>query len=132
MKSDIEIKDDIYNYIKKCALDKEVSGKLCKRGILPAGSDKEDIVLNVLANENGDTQQAVVNVNVYVPDDFIDNQYEENTLRLRELCKIFKDKLNRGYGKDFHIYLMSQRVLAVNGANVHVINNKLEYKHLNE
>lgn len=45
MKSDIEIKDDIYQIIKGSALEKAVTGKL-KKTRRPANSNKEDIVIS--------------------------------------------------------------------------------------
>lgn len=45
MKSDIEIKDDIYQIIKGSTLEKAVTGKL-KKTRRPANSNKEDIVIS--------------------------------------------------------------------------------------
>ena len=133
MKSDIEIKDDIYNFIKGSVLSVAVNGKLCKTGVRPKGSDKEDIVLSILANENGQIQEAVVNVNIYVKDDITDDdQNQEATIRLRVLCGIAEQVLSVGRGDDFRFKLASQRVLAVDEAKLHVINNKLIYKQVNE
>ena len=85
MKSDIEIKDDIYQIIKGSALEKAVTGKL-KKTRRPANSNKEDIVISILENGSGQVQEAFVNVNIYVSDDVRDGQAEENSSRLRQLC----------------------------------------------
>ena len=45
MKSDIEIKDDIYKFIKGSALEKAVTGKLRKTR-RPKDSNLEDIVIS--------------------------------------------------------------------------------------
>lgn len=87
MKSDIEIKDAIYAVIKGSSLEKAVTGKL-KKTKRPTSSDKEDIVISILDNGSGQMQKAFVNVNIYVPDYIRDGQAEENTIRLRELCKM--------------------------------------------
>jgi len=75
MKSDIEIKDDIYQIIKGSTLEKAVTGKL-KKTRRPANSNKEDIVISILENGSGQVQEAFVNVNIYVSDDVRDGQAE--------------------------------------------------------
>lgn len=130
MKTDIDIKDDIYAVIKGSALEKSVSGKLSKTLRL-ANSYKEDIVISVLANNNAQLQEAYVNVNIYVRDNNRDGQSEENTIRLRELCSLSRDLLGRGYKDDFRYELASQRVIAIDGKGEHIINNKVLYQFVN-
>lgn len=133
MKSDILIKDDVYTFIKKSPLASAVTGKVCKQGIRPKGSDKEDVVISVIANQNGQIQEAVVNVNIYVKDDIkADGQNQEATIRLRELCEIASDTLEVGRGEDFRFTLESQHVIEVEATKEHVINNRLNYKQVNE
>lgn len=127
MKSDIDIKDDIYSHIKGSNLAVMVTGNLSKT-LRPAKSDNEDIVISMLANVNSDIQQAFVNVNIYVADVLRDEQYEENTIRLRELCDASKNLLEVGRGEGYRFTLEEQRVLEVQGKNEHFINNKLLYK----
>ena len=131
--SDIDIKDAIYNIIKGSALEKTVTGKLSKTK-RPANSDKEDIVISMLDNGSGQRQEAFVNVNIYVPDNIRDGQLEENTIRLRELCKISSDLLFRCRGDGFRIDSTGskQRILEVNGKDEHFINNKLLIQISNE
>lgn len=133
MKSDIRIKDDIYKFIKGTALSSAVTGKICKTGVRPKGSDKEDIVISVIANMNGQVQEAVVNVNIYVADDIkSDGQNQEATIRLRELGTIASEVLEVGGGEDFRFTLKSQRVLASEETREHVINNRINYQQNNE
>lgn len=131
MKSDIDIKDDIFMLLKGSRLEYEVNGKLSKTK-RPAGSSNEDIVISVLANQNGDIQEAFVNVNIYVKDVVRNNQNEEDTIRLRELCNLAKSILKIGRGDDFRFTLDSQRVFEVEGKKEHFINNKLLYRQCNE
>ena len=130
MKTDIDIKDDIYLFIKGSKLFYEVNGKLSKT-VRPSGSNNEDIIISVLSNQNAEIQEAFVNVNIYVKDLIRDNQNEEDTIRLRKLCSIAKSLLNVGRGNDYRFVLDSQRVLAVEGKNEHFINNKLLYRQCN-
>lgn len=131
MKSDIEIKDDVYRVIKGSMLEKTVTGKLSKTK-RPAGSDKEDIVVSMLDNGKGQIQEAFVNVNIYVPDNLQDDQPEENTIRLRQLCKLAAELLEVQRGKDYRFTLDKQRVMEVNGKTEHLINNRLLFKQVNE
>ena len=131
MKTDIEIKDDIYELINGSELFFEVNGKLCKT-LRPNGSYNEDIVISVLANVNAQLQDAFVIVNVYVKDVERDGQSEEATIRLRELCKMSEELFKRGYRDDFRYVLESQRVYPVDGRSEHVISNKILYKQVNE
>ena len=131
MKSDIDIKDDIYMLINGSELHKAVNGKLSKT-IRPNNSESEDIVISVLSNQNSQIQEAFVNVNIYVADVTRDDQPEEDTIRLRKLCDLAKTLLSVGRGNDFRFVLDSQRVMKVNGRDEHFINNKLLYRQCNE
>ena len=131
MKSDIDIKDDLYKHIKGSALEKAVNGVL-RKTLRPAKSNAEDIVISVISNLNSQIQESYVNVNIYVADVVRNNQPEENTKRLRELCSIAYEVLNIGIGKGYRFSLESQRVLEVNGRDEHLINNRILYKHCNE
>lgn len=131
MKSDIEIKDDVYRVVKGSALEKAITGKLSETR-RPADSDKEDIVISMLDNGKGQIQEAFVNVNIYVPDNLRDGQAEENSARLRQLCKLAAELLEVQRGEDYRFTLDKQRVVEVNGKNEHFINNKLLFKQVNE
>lgn len=138
MKSDIDIKDDIWKVINNSALLKEVTGKLKKTSIRPKGSRNEDIVISVLANDTKQKQVAYVNVNIYVADDDVDGQSEEQTTRLRKLCQMSFDLFDNVRGNDFRLSLTDpnfecgQRVIESAGSSEHVINNKLLYQIINE
>lgn len=131
MKTDIEIKDDIYNIILESELYEVVTGILSKT-VRPTDSDKEDIVISILANNNGQLQECFVNVNIYVKDIKRVNYWEEDTPRLRNLCKLSEELfevVNRG---EFRVTLDSQRIFNVDENKEHMINNKLLYRQCNE
>jgi len=132
MKSDIEIKDDIYSALKGSALAKAVTGKICKTGVRPKGSTNEDIVISVKGNQMGQTQVAIVNVNIYVKDNIRDEQAEEKSDRCRELGRLAFAELEVIRGDSFRAYLESQSVIAVEDIDQHVISNKIIYKLNNE
>lgn len=131
MKTDVEIKDDIFRFIKGSALEIAVSGVLRKTR-RPKDSDKEDIVISVLDNSSGQIQEAFINVNIYVADNIRDGQPEEDSSRCRELSRIASELLEVGRGDGFRFVLDKQRLMNVNGKDEHCINNKLLYKQVNE
>lgn len=138
MKSDIDIKDDVWKIIKESSLLREVSGDLKKTSARPKNSCSEDIIISVLANSTKQKQIAYVNVNIYVADDYIDGQSEENSARLRKLSKMSFDLFDNVRGKDFRLsltdpnYECGQRVIESSGSSEHVVNNKVLYQIINE
>lgn len=138
MKSDVDIKDDVWRVINKSALLKEVTGELKKTSIRPKGSRSEDIIISILANDTKQKQVAYVNVNIYVADDNVDGQSEEQTTRLRKLCQMSFDLFDNVRGNDFRLSLTDpnfecgQRVIESVGTSEHVINNKVLYQIINE
>lgn len=138
MKSDIDIKDDVWAIINKSELEKEVTGKLRKTSVRPRDSRCEDIIISILANETKQKQIAYVNVNIYVSDDTRDGQSEEKSLRLRKLCQMSFDLFDNVRGNDFRVsitdsnYECGQRVIESVATSEHVINNKLLYQIINE
>lgn len=133
MKTDEAIKADIFKHIKGSALAQAVTGKVSKRK-RPHNSTKEDVVISVLANENGQVQKATVNVNIYVADITVDNQPEEDTVRIEELGNLAASLFEVFWGADnsYRASLLRQRVYEVEATNEHIINNQIEYKSLNE
>lgn len=140
MKSDIEIQKFVYRKIKGTDLEQNVSGKLSDRG-RPNKSNKEDVVISVLANEGcGQIQRAYVNVNVYVSDKWnADTKaWEMDTGRVGELCNLSKFLFSIRKG-DFHTVPSecSQKTMPGNvsfedGHTEHIINNKLYIEINNE
>lgn len=132
MKNEMEIKDDIYHLLKDSDLIKNVTGKLSKT-LRPDGSDKEDVVISVLGeNPDVQVQELYLNVNVYVADVKRDNQYEENTIRLKELMTLSKNAFDLARGKGYRITIADQKSYEVPGKNEHFINNKILYHYCNE
>lgn len=131
MKTDIEIKDDLFAYIQGSDLEKVVTGRIEKTE-RRTGSTLEDILISVDENENGGIQSALCTVNIYVADLLRENQYIEDTIRLRELCAKAKALFEVAHFNDARFYLTAQRVKKVEGVNEHRIENKIIYKHCKE
>lgn len=135
MKTDIDIKDDVYMLVSESALAGKVTGAISKT-LRPANSRKEDVVISILANTNERPQSAYVNVNVYVPDSAVKydvdgqtiTQYEEDSARLREICNLCNELFETYVGDTYRITLDSQRVLSSSDDGAHIVNNKLLYQ----
>ncbi len=133
MRSTEEIKDFVYASLKDADVIREVSGTLSKT-VRPAGSDREDVVISVLANEGcGQVQTAYVNVNVYVPDVWREETGEwiEDTARVRELASLSKSMFTLR-GDEYHAVAKysTQNVMEAgatfeDGHTEHFINNKI-------
>ena len=140
MKSDVEITKFVRGKIVGSGLEKVVNGKLSDRG-RPNGSDREDIVVTVLSNEGaGQIQQAFVNVNVYVKDQYNGGTkaWEAHTSRICELCDLCKFLFSiRGDGWHAVPKECSQKVFPLgssfeDGHTERFINNKIYIEINNE
>lgn len=132
MKNEMEIKDDVYHLLKDSDLIKNVNGKLSKT-LRPDGSNKEDVVISVLTpTPDRQIQEVYLNVNVYVADVKRGNQYEENTIRLKELMTLSKNAFDLAKGKGYRLSLAEQKSYEVPGKNEHFINNRVLYQYCNE
>lgn len=130
MKTDGAIRTDIYKHLRDKSLCTAVTGVLSKTG-RPAKSEKEDVVISIVSNEGIQEQIAIVNVNVYVKDYDVDGHFEENTIRVEELCELAWNDMESFRTDDYCVHAVSQRVYATD-AGEHVINNRLEYKLIND
>ena len=131
MKTDVEIRQDLYGIIASSSIKDAISGAV---RIIPraTGSKTEDCIISVLDGDNAQIQDAIVNVNVYVPNITSGGDSVENVGRTKQLAKICETVLDRGSGDGFRFYLEKQRIMPVNGKDEHVINNRIRYKYNNE
>ena len=130
MKSDGAIKTDVYRYIKASGFMNNVNGKLSKT-LRPHNSREEDVVISILANEGTQLQTAIVNVNIYIQDNDVDGQFEENCIRVEEICKLSWNLLETFRTSEYAAHAIEQRGYATSSGE-HVINNQIEYKLIND
>lgn len=136
MKTDTDIQKWICGKIEGTALldsVKSAGGVLSDRG-RPKGSDTEDIVVAVLANNGaGQIQTAYVNVNIYVQDLWNAERgaWERDTIRVSQLCNLSRF-LFELYGDGIRVSDRdsSQRIIPAgvtfqDGHTEHIINNRL-------
>lgn len=132
IRTDIDIKDDIYKWLKGSALAELVSGGLYKDS-RPLNSEREDITIAVLARDAGpQMQEATVNVNVYVPDIRRGQEAIEDSARLREVARVAAEVTEYHFFGDGIYTLSSQEILKANGADWHIVNNRLRVQYNNE
>lgn len=135
MKSSIDIQDDVYKELIHSPLKAKgkVTGQF-KKAHRPANSDKEDVVISTLANNVAQKQEAFVTVNIYVKDNLVNGQHEEDDARLRELCQLCFEVLGSIRGKDYRISFApdSGQTIIDTEQGEHVISNKLLYQIINE
>lgn len=137
MKTDNDIKNDVYLMLLHSPIKNAVTGSLRKIERNPSSRD-EDIIISILANDSPrQVQESFVNVNIYVGDiqekSGGEVHYVENTLRTEQLARIIADMFIEAYiGDSYRITMDSQRVLAVSATNEHCINTRLLYQQINE
>ena len=127
MMTDMDIKDAVYSWLSESPLVGEVSGSLYKDQ-RPLNSEVEDVTIAVLSGTTGQTQETVVNVNVYVPDLRREREYVEDGVRLRVLERMCMDYMEyrKVHGAIFE--LERQEVFSVDDAQLHVIGNRLRIR----
>lgn len=129
MKSNGQIEDMIYNVIKGSILEQAIGstgGILCKSEDRPTNSGNEDIVVSVLDSLNGQMQDAVINVNIYVPMERVRVGFRKNRARIDNLSMLAIELLENYNGGDCLFEIEKQSCLKVDGVNEHCINNKIK------
>lgn len=125
MRSEAEIKDILYTLLKRSELSGKISGKIYKIP-RPTNSQGEDVTINILDGNNGQFQEAVVNVNLYLPDiQFEVNSFAADEKRIRELSDLFIRVLDGYTDGEFRLRIEKQPVFKVEGENQHCINNRV-------
>lgn len=127
MKSEIAVKDIMYNIIKASSLADAVTGGIYKDQ-RPLNSTKEDVVISVLASSTSQVQTFILNVNVYVKDVKRGDEYIENTKRLRTLSDLCFPCLTTGCADGYCYQLDSQNVIKCSDIAFHCINNRITFK----
>ena len=137
MKTDNNIKDDVYDMLLHSGLASEVSGEIRKVSRSPI-SENEDVIISVLANDSPkQVQEAIVNVNIYIKDIRLtatnDEEYfVEDTNRTAVVSEIIAGMFENAYvGESYRITLDRLRVLPVEATHEHCINVRLLYQQIN-
>lgn len=132
IRTDIDIKDMLWGLVKNSELSSAISGDLFKDQ-RPVNSDKEDIIISILARDAGyQIQEAFANINIYVPDVKRGQEMIEDTKRLRVLSSLAASVFEYIHNGDSIVSLSSQEIFKANGIDWHIINNRLRIRFNNE
>ena len=130
MKTEAEIRDDIFAYIKASPLAKAVSGKVLTNR-RERDSTAEDIFIRVSAATYGQIQTAIVEVYVYFLDVTRRSDNVRDTARERELARITTDVLARHQEGTWRINMERHYVKEYQDIRQHALVNELYYQHSN-
>lgn len=130
MRNNFDVIDIVYSYLKP--FETELSGGLYKMK-RPFNSKKEDIVINTLAINDEDAQRVTVNVNIHVPDLFVNidgiEQKQPNFKRLQELVTKITPTIQEVYKDDYNFWIEWQQVIQDQAiADNHYCNIRLVFK----
>ena len=129
--TDIEMKSRLWKLTSESDLAKMITGAVYKDR-RPTNSDKEDILISVIARDAGSQiQQATANVNIYV-EDIRRGEDSVESPRLKELCEKSAEVFEyRNFG-DWIMELDSQEVMEALDVGWHIINNRVRLRFNNE
>lgn len=87
-----EIEEDVYKLVKTSAISSTIGGGVYRNGTRPFNSQDEDAVVTFLAGSDGQKQNGIVNINVFVPDiDSGDQLLVKNIARCKEIGQLLRD-----------------------------------------
>lgn len=101
----------------------------------PTNSNLEDIVINSVVMDNGYLQDAVLNVNCYVP--YIQvkadgiTQYHPNHARLKAITETVYPLLDRIWGEGFNMAIVNHKVFDEDTEKSNYINFRINLKAFN-
>lgn len=128
MKTGVEIKQDVFGIVNASVIKDVITGKI---SYCDDHEDGEDCMISVLDNKNGQVQDVIVYVRIYVPNINSNGKSTENISRTGQLEKICSEVLDSVYGDTFKVNLDWQITKPVNGKDEHCISNRLRYKQFN-
>lgn len=133
-KAEKTIEKDLFRIVKASRLAEMVSGQVYRKGMRPEGSDKEDIVVKFLAGTDGQIQNGILVLNIYVPDITPAGQTRlvEDSARVEELEEAAIDMVERCTSTEY-LYELEQSPVSieVEGIDQHAICVRIFYQRLN-
>ena len=134
-KSEKHIEKDLYRLVSASQLAKAISGKVYRGKMRPEDSQKEDITITFLSGIEGQIQNGVIILNVYVPDITLKGSARkvEDTSRIETL-----EDAVIGFVRDCksseYLYTLdgSPRSIEVEGINQHVIYTRIHFQRFTE
>lgn len=135
MKTESDIRNDLYAYITTSELKKEISGKIFKyEEERPETSETEDIVIAPLTETPfNDIQEIIVMLRLYVKDlfDSVNNIYRADSIRLKELENICKETFLAFRTGDARCVAENIKTFKSDSTHEHCIVSRINYKFCN-
>lgn len=131
MRTPDDITTSIYRYVVE-HLGDTISGNVYNNMDRPLNSDREDIVIRIIANATSQRQEATINVNIYVPDILKGSEYVYDGERLPQMEREAINVLERFFAGEALVVMESQLTMPSATGKEHVINNRLNYQVINE
>mgnify|MGYP000160776335 CR=1 FL=1 len=135
MKSTLDLVDIVWQKLQAGALKAAISGDIHKHR-RPANSQLEDVVINSLPISSQQMQEAIVNVNIHVPNisiavnGAVDNTQPDHE-RLKTLVPLAVADLSDTWGDDYNFDVQQQVLIEDREAKDFYINIRLEFFNVN-
>lgn len=128
-KTGLGIEADVYTLIKNSSVKTAIQGTLYRDGMRPLNASTEDAIVSFLAGIDGEIQSGVLNLNIYVPDILVNEQYVKDISRcatLEALASIFIQELSVSGDYLFELDSMVQ-TFKVEGISQHFVNCRIKF-----
>lgn len=105
MKTEKQIERDFYSLISQSSLGAAIRGTIYRSEMRPRDAESEDIIIKFLSGLDGQIQQGVVILNVYVPDVPMrsDGRKVEDKQRVAELEELIVDFIENNGSTEYLI-----------------------------
>lgn len=132
VKTETQIETDFYRIIKSSQIPSIINGKVYRRGMRPLDSQKEDCIVQFLSGQNGQLQEGVLNMNIFVPKILIGSNTNkvEDLKRVEELeiaiMELFTDK---AFENSYYLVEVNETPQAIDYADIEqtCINTRIHY-----
>lgn len=134
MKTEANIREELYQYISQSLLTSSLNGRLYKYEEERAEKGSEDIVIVPLTETPiSQLQEMIVLVRIYVSDLYDDSSllYRADGIRLKEIEEISKKVFAVFRTKNARCSLESIKTFRVDSKKEHCIVNRINYKYCN-
>lgn len=134
MKTSLDLVNIVYQILKgNTALTTALTGSVYK--VRPAGSTKEDIVINSIGVDNMPMQYGVVNVNIHVPNKTVKlgsiQDSVPDTARFKTLTDMVIALVDDVWAEDYNMGVQRQSLIKEQGVNEHYSNVRIEFNLIN-
>lgn len=132
MRSTLKAVDILYQILKlTSSITSAISGKVYKDR-RPDNSDKEDIVVNSLPINFEQVQQAVLNVNIHVPNlklniNGVQDNSQPDRVRLDTITDLVMTAVKDHVGSDYWFFIQQQNVFPSENFMEHYSNIRIDF-----